>query len=168
MGIRVHKVLGYLVPGTVLGFETMRSDEMDLSDYFAWMKKHQDEIQAMVPEPFQESVYSRALHYIGSARDFHHKRAPNLSSCIKANERGDVWLLIDPAYYTEWHRYNDLIDWTEESALHDKQDHLHLLTDGIHPRAPGQVSPGVLGMCLLAGVPELASQLKEALYVYWG
>jgi len=176
MGIRVHKAIGWATRKAKISEETSEMlYAMDFPKYLKWLRKNKDAVAAATPAPkdtrySRESPLSNVSLYIAIAAE--HKPAfHSMSQCVMHDPEFGLkrlTLFIDPLEYKSWFRYDTTLDWIEETERHSQRPRFHKVTHGLYPYALGQISPGVVGLCILAGVPEIIPSLQEGLYVYWG
>jgi hypothetical protein len=148
--------------------------DMTFGEFFVWLEAHKDEVQKHVPTSKDpryptHSALSRVSFYLDCAET--KKKSENLGRCVLHDmEYGvkNATLFVDPHYFKEWFRYDNTLDWVEETQFHGQRNRFRKVTRGLYPYALGDVSPGVVGICVLAGVADIIPQLHEALYVYWG
>lgn len=153
MGIRVHKVIGY---GTtfptnkpLIDFDKLRklrlNNELlisgDVLKTWCYVPDNLAKIEKMFQQEYQRTVKSNWIEL-----DFFWKAAKpfNLSDCViyegsieEDNEvdENDIFVLISPDMLGSWYRYDDTIDWVEETAFYGSKDRIVELTNlcGIYP-----------------------------------
>lgn len=175
MGVRVHKVIGFATdtfastPEHWSRFSKIGEDTVDM--FAGWCREHKDDIIGVA------SDWSRAERLgfdwdLDALVEYLHIRRDYLGRFIHGKNslsgKGENILLLIPLTTTpRWNRYNDDIDWAEETQFHEQSDRLCFLERELHPYAKGRPPILLAAMLLRLGVPELWGTLREALYVYW-
>jgi hypothetical protein len=176
MGIRVHKAIGWATKKPLPALDDNAMERLygvSFKEFLEWLKKHKAEVDAAVPKIKDPrygnpSPLSNVSFYLSCAT--RRNATESIGRCvIRENEFGvkDVSLFVDPIEFSSWFRYDNTLDWIEETQSHGQKERFRWVTRGLYPYARGQISPGVVGLCILAGVAEIIPSLKEALYVYW-
>jgi hypothetical protein len=176
MGIRVHKAIGWATRKAKISNETMEMlYEMSYPKFTEWLRENKDAVSAAIPK-IKDPRYTQASPL--SSVDFYLSCAPtrsviphSMGRCVMHDPEFGLkrlTLFIDPLEFKTWFRYDSTLDWIEETERHSQRPRFHKVTRGLYPYALGQISPGVVGLCILAGVPEIIPSLHEGLYVYWG
>lgn len=160
MGIRVHKAIGYGIddlrtkPGKDEYHHAVADDprydgqagravgerayDMDASAFKKWCAANEARIQALSdaesPVPDRMAV---KLVIMGLGDLIERKQHWNLGqSFVHQDEFGlpNVLLVIDPPSYHSWCRYDETLDWTEETDQHGSRNRVvRLRRPGIHP-----------------------------------
>lgn len=176
MGVRVHKTIGFgareFVPPA--GFQERleeASERTTLGDFATWCRAHEDEIRAFAPgarDKFRRTMLGIDLNAF--AEDG--KVDVSLGKYVEwANEFGfkDAIVFAPPGWpVDQWKRYNDNIDWCEDTQLHGQERRWVPLDREIEPFLKGKPPLTIAALCLWLGVPEMFGRLHEVLYVYWG
>jgi hypothetical protein len=159
MGIRVHKVLGYGL--TDLKFKKTKSsikmvderidwekyeerfysyNEENFENLISWMENNKDSLQILLDNEYIGCKLAIDISSeIGMVKSFKNGKAKAsfLSDCIIHNsEYGlpNVMVLVAPSNYKEWFRYDDIIDWEEETFKNDGRGRvIKLNNSGIYP-----------------------------------
>lgn len=173
MGIRVHKSVGW---GTQ-DFSVPKdfSDRMEIlwemspARFFTWCKKHKSEIEVFLTDKSEPQRKMSWFLFEGAMQDLKRaERKHHVSDMVSFDDEFGLenTILFSPLEIIgQTKRYDNLIDWLEE------RDHAEprwqYLDRGIYPFDKGCLPISVIGICLLLKVPEILTELKEALYVYW-
>lgn len=181
MGIRVHKTVGYGCRGFTPSKEVAQHlilDESSIRDLAKWAKKHKDEILALpvkrsVSRGLSEakmldvsiSIWEKAKDYPTAVRYIYECRAWDDEFGIK-----DAILFMPPESAQSWKRYDDFIDYHEETGGKAKQQFAYFkrLKCGLYPYRRGEVPLSIGAVLLYSGLGDLWPKLRESLYVWWG
>jgi hypothetical protein len=172
MGIRVHKVIGYGVRGFVppTGFldRLNKLGEIKRSTLNRWVKKNRETIESLTGPghhfDLDIMLMSKRLSAHGAAIF-----PENVGLVSYDDEFGlkDALLITPPTADPYWRRYDDIIDWLEETKSSGPRTRWEWLKYGIYPHDKGKTPASVAAVCLFLGVPNIFAQLREALYVWW-
>lgn len=183
MGIRINKVVGWGTDSLELkdpeGFDEKCEALYDLSakEWLAWITVHEEEIYAIANHlvetqgrtlPCFTPKWMRAL--VNNPGELKLARP---GRCYAFDDEFGLENAIVFWPFNMHHkccRYNDLIDWFEESMYLSKTDETVRFVPydrGIHPFEKGQIPFSVIATCIFLGVEDVVPKLKEVLYVYW-
>jgi len=171
MGIRVHKRVGWGIDNfnTPEDFHDRYEELAELStkEFIAWVISNQDEIIALVPDTTAMHNIAFGIKYLKSfvGESSRLKRLDDPHLCVGWDDEFGLEkaIIIHPLHMKNCRRYDDLIDWLEES----NGERWKYLKKGIHPYNKGVVPVSVVATCLFLGIENIIPNLREALYVYW-
>lgn len=131
MGIRVHKCLGYGFTDFKGNFdprlskqlnEILEENEDNTTQHFVDYIKRDD-----IRLPLKQMVIDNIEKYE------HHKESYDY--VVHDDEFGieNIILFIPPGELKTWHRYDNCIDYHEETELHNQENHVEIIPNGIYP-----------------------------------
>jgi hypothetical protein len=176
MGIRVHKQIGFGARGFVApeGFRDRLNEAYEnvtLEHFADWCRAHKDEILAFAPtedDKFRRTMLDVNLMCLADDKML----GESLGRYVEYDDEfgfEDGIVFIPPGWrISNWRRYNDDIDWSEETQLHGQQKRWVSLDREIEPFLKGKPPLVIAAFCLWLGIPEVFERLTEVLYVYWG
>jgi len=175
MGIRVHKVVGYGCCGFRPDEETKaRLRELDptTDEFVAWCEAHEREILAL-PHAGRGAAFMLPVALAG-LRERDGGSAASLRRCVAWDDEfglKDAIVVVPPESAEQWRRYDDFIDWAEESSSARRgrapASRFEPLRVGLYPNSRGEVPLSVGAVLLYYGLGGLWSGLEECLYVWW-
>ncbi len=173
MGIRVHKAIGFGVRG-IKPTKSLRSKydqmhEMTLGDFILWVEKYEDEVLKFangVEDKFRRSMLKIDVEGIKDDEKLDQILGRHI---LWDDEFGikDAMLFIPIGYLNSWSRYDDSVDWCEETEFHNQKKRYMKLKRELYPFSKGVPPLSVAAMALWLGIPDVWPKLHEALYVYW-
>ena len=132
MGIRVHKMVGYGLTDVEENDERINWDskvlkyamhnEQHTHDYIEYYKAKHDSVCL-------DDIYIREIVKKG-------ERIPRIQDAFQyaGGDFGmDNVFVVRPLTMTDWCRYDDTLDWIEETTGYDQQDRVQILADGPFP-----------------------------------
>lgn len=148
------------------------NQEVTVGDFLDWCQPRLKEIKAFVPESDRVRRTMLDVSLMLREEEENPSRLDDLltaSNVIYDDEFGfEDALVFVPLGMESWRRYNDSIDWAEETQFHGQQRRFTWLDRELHPY-PFHTPPlTVAALAMYFGVPEVWSDLKECLYVMWG
>lgn len=174
MGIRVHKIIGYgtdrFVPPSDFEYRREELASRDNKEFLSWLQSNKNSIMdlycltARNKKTVEFNWKMMFLTLEEQKNDSYSFYSP--SGAIKYdNEFGleDHLLIIPIEQQRKCFRYDDLIDWLEEEHIKPRW---RWLDKGIYPRQKGELSIGVLAMCVYFGIEAIVPKLREALFVF--
>lgn len=173
MGIRIHKSIGYAVSNFQKpeGWEEERMERAHktylLGDdgFLVWCSEHQTKILEHYKGPeWKVRTGLNAMFFPQEGWT-----ASLGSFIVESSEMGipGVLQLIPPGY-PEFRRYDNIIDWVEETASGSAEPKLKYLDTGLYPFEPCIVPVPVIGLALWLEIPQVIPHLKESIYTFWG
>ena len=171
MGVRITKVIGYGVRDFTPNeaFHARRDEEPTILDFVKWCEEHMAEIEALRTEESQ--VRSWVLDATLDALKEPKFRSKGIYHSVEWDDEfgiPDVLVLIPPDAEHRWRRYNDDIDYAEDTRLHNQENRFIYLDRDINPYPQG-FPPLIIGaLAMYYGIPHVWPNLKECLYVNWG
>ena len=172
MGIRVHKAIGYGVrpfkAPKNLQDKVNEACEVTLGEFAKWCKEREDRILEFAPK---DDRGRRMMFQRVDLRPLNkeHFKQSLVSRIDYQNEFGfkDA-ILIQPIAHDSWTRYDDTIDWVEETSFHQAKNRFRFVNIGLYPHDLGKPPLVVAAILLWLGLEELWPKLHEALYIHWG
>ena len=177
MGIRIHKAIGYGCRGFTPSPEIaarLREDEAPISALATWAEAHMTEILALPVEENNKGLSEHRMLQLSLSMWKEEVEDRYIHECFAWDpEFGvkDAILFIPPEWVQSWRRYDDTIDYHEETdrwAPEGQADYFRRLKVGLYPNRLGQVPLSVGVVMLYCGIsPEIWPKLHEAIYVWW-
>lgn len=180
MGIRVHKAVGYGCRG-FLPSEDVASrlrESQDLVLVLLGPLGDVPNVRLILPvaksvsKGFAEakmldmsiSMWEKPKNFPTVARSIYDCRIWDDEFGVK-----DAILFLPPESALNWKRYDDYIDYHEETGGRAKKqvDYFKRLKCGLYPYRRGEVPLAVGAVLLYSGLGDLWPRLQESLYVYW-
>ena len=164
MGIRVSKAVGYGVRGFKPTPEQRdRMENATLTSLKEFASANEREIVALDQSRRGDRTFSIDLILGGGFKL--HERMVHFDDEFGIRDA----LLLAPPEGIDWCRYDNTIDWLEETerTKDGTANRWKWLRHGIYPNNRGQPSITVAALCLYLGIPDEYPKLREALYVYW-
>lgn len=171
MGIRVTKAIGFgmrdFIPPVGWRERHTAIGEMTIGDFLPWMAKHEAAIEAFAPE---EAMLRRTILSLDIDDSLGRRSDPLGHHVLWDDEFGfkDALLFIPLGQARYWHRYDDDIDWSEETQEHAGENRFVSLKGSLHPHEKGLPPLSVAALALYLGVPHVWPELQESMYVTWG
>ena len=138
--------------------------DMTLMDFMSWVKTHQKQVSKLFPGEralHRQKLQADAEFFKGLPESFHKH---GLHECFVWDvEFGfkDALVLIPPTCLGRWRRYNNDVDWAEDTQLHGQQNRLVRLERELHPWPKGAPPVIVAALLVWAGIPEVWEALEE-------
>lgn len=145
MGIRVHKMIGYGINNLVEDdprveiniLQNFCNEELNGKDFLKFIKSEKEEIiEAILSEEGSQEQAELAYKFlVGWKEEKGFKKYENYKSVGYDDEfgLGNVLLLTPPSMAGNWSRYNDSIDWSEETQNHNQAARYQLLNHPLYP-----------------------------------
>lgn len=133
MGIRVHKVIGYGLKSTT---PDMFYDQgaLMVDTYGNQISKNWINVEDIYTKEGFITYLKNHIEYPWLHIRMLEKKRWNINDCIKTNyESENSPIIIIPPGFENWHRYDNSIDFVEETFCHDQKDRLVELQQGIYP-----------------------------------
>ena len=148
MGLRIHKVIGYglsdfdpdhderLNPSQLLSAEDAT---FTVGELLEWGQEHIETLRELYPYDISiihEAPTKMSLKLGLDLLSDENKEISGYDCIVFDREYGEpnVVLFIPVDNIEEWYRYDDIIDYTEETAdIHELANHVKTLTTGIYP-----------------------------------
>ncbi len=172
MGVRVHKAIGFGVrpfqPPKNFYDKVNEASDLTLEEFATWCRAHEEEILTFVPETDR----GRRMMFMNvdlTPITQKHFQEP-LGSCIDYEAEFGLKdaILLRPIANDGWSRYDDMLDWAEETHSHKTKNRFKFLDIGLYPHDKGKPPLTVAAILLWLGLEKLWPKLREALYVHWG
>lgn len=184
MGIRLHKMIGYGIadlkcqkPKSKYGHATaidprinweafysrLDREDANLADFIIWMKAHKEEILALekrehIGRKFDDWGFKWALKGLEEQTKKPWQRNFDVLNCVvHAEEYGlaRVCLFIPPEEYHSWCRYDDIMDWVDETADRKQRNWVKQIPGcGIYPYCARMIRFREPSESLIQGEPD--------------
>lgn len=174
VGIKIHKSLGYGVQNFVppSSWEETREQiaHCSLKEFGKWFEENLTLIRGDVRESTAKvdlylfkALLLEIPKKVARGRDLLHY-------VVFDNEFGLEGILqLIPPCYLNWRRYDDTLDYYEESPNAEPSAPRYVeLSHGIYPFLDNETPMIVKGLATYLGIPEIIPNLKPSVYVYWG
>lgn len=155
MGIRVHKIIGYGIVDLEHNESTMtdkrinwdilknlceKAEKARGGKFIKWYNNNFGNFSKLQAKKFHLG-YDRLLRtkkfYVSSIGSFiSDNKNWNLSECLVHNDEygfPNVIVFIPPIFSKQWKRYDDTIDWLEETQNYGQQNRFQLLDRDLYP-----------------------------------
>jgi hypothetical protein len=173
MGIRVHKSVGYgfrKFKPTAKFLERMESCELTLTKFADWCDENTSQILTYAvddPTRFREAMLSIDLAAMREKR----RAKEHLSRCVNYQDEfglPDVIQFIPPTLRDEWTRYDDSVDYVEETECHNQKNRFLYVERELYPFNKNKPPLQVAALLLYFGLERYWPRLRECLYIHWG
>ena len=183
MGIRVKKILGYglqpFEPHAGWDNKCNQAYELTVFGFYTWCKENFGMIQEklefsrLTMIPFNVEIRAH-LHVSKEDSQYNRKiRKEPLGRAFEYDSEfgiEDLLVLMPPEQVLQWRRFDDIIDFTEETQVHEQKNRVIFLAKGIDDHAKGNPPASVGALLIWLGIPdplEAFRSLQEILYVFW-
>lgn len=170
MSIRIHKSIGYGLRDFSLDREFLDKFEklQEIDDnkcFLSWIIENRNTIFNMV-----DNNKSQIFQFDYLLQDVKKLSVFDLYDFIKFDNEyslEDAIMFIPIEVKKEWYRYDDMIDYTEETLLYKQENRWRWIDKGLYPYDKNKPPISIAALMLYLGIPEKFKELKEALYVWW-